>query len=60
MIQQDAKRAAQIIRKHYGLNRPVTAQEVSEISNLIRKQAKGLLDYSQEQLYCKLHHLIRS
>jgi hypothetical protein len=47
--------AAQIIRRHYGLNRAVTAQEVAaEIENLQRKRAAGSLDTRQEHLAAAL------
>ncbi len=44
-----------IIRKHYGLDRPVTFEEVSaERENLLRKHANGTLDDRQRDLACKL------
>ena len=47
--------AAQIIRRHYGLNRAVTSQEVAaEIENLQRKRAAGSLDTKQEHLVAAL------
>ena len=46
---------AQIIRQHYGLNRPVTPAEVeAEVSNLLRKWHKGNLDDSQGHLAAAL------
>jgi hypothetical protein len=47
--------AADIIRKHYGLKRPVTQQEVeAEIANL-KRRGLGNLDYKQEMLAAKLN-----
>lgn len=46
---------ARIIRAHYRLKRPVTAQEVSaEIANLERKAKAGIMCDLAERLYCAL------
>jgi hypothetical protein len=48
--------AAQIIRRHYGLSRSVTSDEVAaEIANLRRKRAAGSLDTRQEHLFAALN-----
>ena len=47
--------AARIIRQHYGLTRPVTAEEVAaELAMLHRKAAKGTLDDASEILAARL------
>ena len=44
-----------VIRKHYGLERQVTFEEVAaERENLLRKRAAGTLDYRQERLAAAL------
>lgn len=44
-------RSQRIIRKHYGLKRQITFQEVQdEIANLRRKYAAGNMNYSDEVL----------
>ena len=46
---------ARVVRKHYGLRRPITEQEVkAEISNLMRKKRKGVLDDSSSLLAARL------
>jgi hypothetical protein len=45
----------QIIRDHYGLNRPLTHFElVAEVRRLARKWRDGSLDYRAEHLYFRL------
>ena len=52
----DKKKQFRIIRKHYGLNRPVTEEErLAEVANLERKISKGLCDDSSHYLAAKLH-----
>lgn len=47
--------AARKIRKHYGLNRAVTRDEVlAEVANLRRKEDKGSLDDRDQALYSAL------
>lgn len=47
--------AARIIRKHYGLRRPVTLDEChDEVMNISRRRTAGTLDDSQELLCARL------
>lgn len=51
----DFCRAANILRKHYDLGRPLTTAEVkAEIDNLIRKHKAMSLDYVGENLYASI------
>ncbi len=43
------------VRRHYGLNRPITDEELdAEVVNLRRKDARGTLDDRQEALFIAL------
>ena len=45
----------QIIRDHYGLNRPLTNTELlAEVKRLARKWRDGSIDYRAEHLYFRL------
>ena len=47
--------AARIVRQHYGLSRPVTAEEVAaEVANIKRRRAGYGLDDSLERLAARL------
>ena len=55
MTEKQIAAAKAKIRKHYGLNRAVTDEEVTtEIASLSRKEAKGGLDDADERLYAAL------
>jgi hypothetical protein len=51
----DGMTCAQVIQKHYGLNREITDHEViDELVNLRRKEKKGNLDDMQQELVNEL------
>jgi len=55
MSKMTTTQAARIIRNHYGLDRPVTDQELNaEVQSLIRKHANGSLDDQSARLYIAL------
>lgn len=51
----DATQMKQVIKKHYGLSRPVTDAEVrAEVESLRHKDARSGLDDFSEKLYVRL------
>lgn len=54
-MKQRETETCRIIRRHYGLNRPVTHEEaLAEVANIERKRKLGSLDDFSEMLAVKL------